>query len=126
MRCWMPFLVALVAFLVIPVFIIIGAEITAFSTAAASVTATSSARLCKLGAFRVCHFCDHIFAILIQKMQRLLVIIGIAIVTCFEIVLQIHLAGYRDAFHFDEERHMRCIALQHHLAQVVVPRVLDP
>jgi hypothetical protein len=39
----------------------------------------------------MCHFCDHSFAILIQKMQGLLTILGIAIVTCSEIVLQIHL-----------------------------------
>jgi hypothetical protein len=48
MRFWMPFLVALVSFLVIPVLLIIGAEIMAFSTAAdASVTATSSTLLCE-------------------------------------------------------------------------------
>jgi hypothetical protein len=48
MRCWMPFLVLLVAFLVIPVLLIIGAGIAAFSiAAAASVTATSSALLCE-------------------------------------------------------------------------------
>jgi hypothetical protein len=39
----------------------------------------------------MCHFCNHSFPIIIQKMQRLLTIIGIPIVTCSEIVLQIHL-----------------------------------
>jgi hypothetical protein len=38
----------------------------------------------------MCHFCYHSFDILIQKMQGLLTIIGIAIITCSEIVLQIH------------------------------------
>jgi hypothetical protein len=48
MRLWMPFIVALVEFLVIPVLLIIGAGIAAFSIpAAASVTATSSALLCE-------------------------------------------------------------------------------
>jgi hypothetical protein len=88
----MPFLVALVAFLVIPVLLIIGARITDFSIAAAdSVTATSSALLCKWGALRMCHFCEQSLAIFIQDMQGLLTIIGITIVTCSEIVLKIHL-----------------------------------
>jgi hypothetical protein len=39
----------------------------------------------------MCHFYDHSFAILIQKMQSLLTILGIEIVTCSEIFLQIHL-----------------------------------
>jgi hypothetical protein len=48
MRCWMPFLVAIIALLVIPVLLIIGDGITAFSIAAvASVTATSSTLLCE-------------------------------------------------------------------------------
>jgi O-antigen ligase len=48
MRCWMPFIVALVAFLVIPVLLIIGAGIAAFSiAAAASVNTTSSDILCE-------------------------------------------------------------------------------
>jgi hypothetical protein len=48
MRCWMPFLVALVALPVIPVLLIIGAGIVAFSIAAAAlVTTTSSALLCQ-------------------------------------------------------------------------------
>jgi hypothetical protein len=39
----------------------------------------------------MCHFRDHSFDILIQKMQSLLMILGLAIITCSEIVLQIHL-----------------------------------
>jgi hypothetical protein len=84
-------LVALVVFLFLPVFIIIGAGIMAFSIAnVASVTASSSAVLCERGALRMCNFYDHSF-ISIQNMQRLLTIVGIAIFTCSESVLQIHL-----------------------------------
>jgi hypothetical protein len=44
----MPFLLALVAFLVIPVLLLIGTGIAAFSiAAAASITATSYALLCE-------------------------------------------------------------------------------
>jgi hypothetical protein len=38
----------------------------------------------------MCHFCDHSFDILIKKMQSLLTILGISIVTCSKIVLQTH------------------------------------
>jgi hypothetical protein len=78
MRCWVPFLVAMLEFFVIPVLLIIGAGIAAFSIdATALVTATSSFLLCKFGALRVYNFCNHSFAILIQKVQGLLMILGI-------------------------------------------------
>jgi hypothetical protein len=86
--CWMPFLVALLTFLVLPVILIIGAGITAFSiSTAASVTVTSSTVLCEGGALRMCHSCDHSFAILVQKMQSLLVFLGITIVSGGEIFM---------------------------------------
>jgi hypothetical protein len=88
----MPFLVALVAFRVLPVLFVLGTGIMAFSIAiAASVTATSTALLCEGGALRMCHCCDHSFAILVQKMQSLLAFLGITIVSGGEIVLQIQL-----------------------------------
>jgi hypothetical protein len=58
---------------------------------AALVTTTSTALLCAEGALRMCHSCDHSFAILVQKMLSLLAVLGIAIVSGGEIVLQIHL-----------------------------------
>jgi hypothetical protein len=92
MRCWIPFLVALVAFLLLPVIFVIGTGITTFSVAiSASVTTTLTALLCKGGALRLCHSCDHIFAILVQNMQSLLADLGITTVSGVEIVLQIHL-----------------------------------
>jgi hypothetical protein len=39
----------------------------------------------------MCHSYDHSFAVLVQKMQSLLAVPGITIVTGGEIVLQIHL-----------------------------------
>jgi hypothetical protein len=48
MCCWMPFLMALVAFLVLPVLFVIGTGIMAFSIAiAASVTTASTALVCE-------------------------------------------------------------------------------
>jgi hypothetical protein len=92
MRCWMPFIVALVAFLVLPVIFIIGTGIMDFSIAiSASVTTVSTTLLCKGGALRLCHSCDHSFAILVLKMKSLLAVIEITIVSGGEIVLQLHL-----------------------------------
>jgi hypothetical protein len=39
----------------------------------------------------MCQFCNHGFAILVQKMQSLLAVLGITVVSGGEIVLQIHL-----------------------------------
>jgi hypothetical protein len=69
----------------------------------------------------MCHFCDHSLAILIQEMQGLLTILGVAIVTRSEIVLQIHLEVTVLLSTLMKEG-----TLQHRLTQVVVPRVLDP
>jgi hypothetical protein len=64
----------------------------AFSVAIAdSVTTTSTALLCEGGALRMCHSCDHSFAILFRKMQSLLAVLGITIVSGGKIVLKIHL-----------------------------------
>jgi hypothetical protein len=77
----MPFLVPILAFLVLPVLFVICTGIVAFYIAiAASVATTSTALWCEGGALRMCHSCDHSFAIL-----------GISIVSGGEIVLQIHL-----------------------------------
>jgi hypothetical protein len=38
----------------------------------------------------MCHLGDHILAILVQQMQCLLAILGIAIVSCVEVILKIH------------------------------------
>jgi hypothetical protein len=71
---------------------LIGTGIMAFSIAiAASVTTTSTALLCKGGALRMFHSCNHGFAILVQKMQSLLTVLGTTIVSGVEIVLRIRL-----------------------------------
>jgi hypothetical protein len=55
------------------------------------VSATSStAFLGKGGAFRLYHLGDHSLAILVQQMQSLLAILGIAIVSCGKVILKIH------------------------------------
>jgi hypothetical protein len=62
----------------------------AFSiTIVASITA-STAFLGKGGALGLCHLGDHSLAIFVQQMQRLLAIIGIAIVSCGKVILKIH------------------------------------
>jgi hypothetical protein len=92
MICWVPFIVALVAFLFHPVLFVIGNGIIAFSTTiAASIITASTTLLCVGSALRPCHSCDHSFAIIVQKMQSLLAVLGITILSGGEIVLQIHL-----------------------------------
>jgi hypothetical protein len=92
MHFWMPFLVALVEFLVLPVIFVIHTGIIPFSISiAASVTTTSTTLLSKGGTLRICHSCDHSFDKLVQKMQSLLGGLGITIVSGGEIILQIHL-----------------------------------
>jgi hypothetical protein len=86
----MPHLVAFVTFLILPVLFIISAGLVAFSITIVASTTASSAFLGKGGEFGLCHLGDHILAILIQQMQRLLYIIGIAIVSCGKVILKIH------------------------------------
>jgi hypothetical protein len=127
MRCWMPFLVALSAFLVFPVLFVIGTGIMDFFIAiAASFTTTSTNLMCEGGALGMCHSCNHSFAVLVQKIQSLLAVLGITIVSDGQIILQIHLEFYHDAFHSDKGRHMRRIAPRHRLSQAAVPRILGP
>jgi hypothetical protein len=69
----------------------IGTRIMAFSIAiSVSVTTTLIALLWEGGALRMCHSCDQSFAIIVQKMQSLLEVLGIMIVSGGEIVLQTH------------------------------------
>jgi hypothetical protein len=85
----MPHLVAFVKLFILPVLFIISAGVMAFSiTIVASATA-SAAFLGKGGAFGLCHLGDHSLAILVQQMQRLLAILGIAIVSCGKVILKI-------------------------------------
>jgi hypothetical protein len=91
MRCWMHFYVAPVAFLVLPVLFVIGTGIMAFFITIIASTIDSTTLLCKGGAVRLCHSCDHIFAILVEKMQSLLAVLGIMIVSSGEVILQIYL-----------------------------------
>jgi hypothetical protein len=91
-RCKMPFLVELVAFLILPVLFVICIGVVAFSiTIAASTTTALTTLLYEEGALRLCHSCDHSFVILVQKMQSLLAVIGIMIVSGGEVILKIHL-----------------------------------
>jgi hypothetical protein len=92
MRCWVTFLVALVSFLVLQLLFVIGTGIMAFSiTISASTTTASTTHLCEGGALRLYHSCKHSLAILVQKMQSLLAVLGITIVSGGEFILQIHL-----------------------------------
>jgi hypothetical protein len=90
MCCRMPHLVAFVTLLILPVIFIISAGLMAFSITIMTSTTASNASLGKGGAFGVCHLGDHILAILVQQMQCLLAIIGIAIVSYGKVILKIH------------------------------------
>jgi hypothetical protein len=94
MCCRMPHLVAFVTLLILPVLFIISAGVMAFSiTIVASATA-STAFLGKGGAFGLCHLGDHSLDILVQQMQHLLAILGIAIVSYGKVILKIHFEIY--------------------------------
>jgi ABC-type thiamin/hydroxymethylpyrimidine transport system permease subunit len=86
----MPHLVAFLALLILPVLFIISAGLMAFSITIVDPTTASTDFLGKGGAFGLCHLGDHILAILVQQMQRLLAIIGIAIFSCGKVILNIH------------------------------------
>jgi hypothetical protein len=82
--------VAFVTLLILPVLFIISAGLMAFSITIVASTTASTASLGKGGAFGLCHLGDHILAILVQHMQCLLAILGIAIVSCGKVILKIH------------------------------------
>jgi hypothetical protein len=86
----MPHLVTFVTLFILPVLFIISAGLVAFSITIVVSTTASTAFLGKGAAFGLCHLGDHSLAILVQKMQRLLVILGIAIVSCGKVILKIH------------------------------------
>jgi hypothetical protein len=69
---------------------IISAGVMAFSTTIVASATASTAFLGKGRAFGLCHLGDHSLAILVQQMQRLLAILGIAIVSCGKVILKIH------------------------------------
>jgi hypothetical protein len=83
--------VALVAFLVLPVLFVIVTGIMAFSVNFTVLITASTTLLSKGGALRLYHYCDHSLAILVEKMQSLLVVFGIAIVSGGEVILKTHL-----------------------------------
>jgi hypothetical protein len=85
----MPHLVAFVTLIILPVLFIISAGLVAFSITIVASTTSSTAFLGKGGAFGQCHLGDHSLAILVQKMQRLLAILGIVIVSCGKVILKI-------------------------------------
>jgi hypothetical protein len=120
----MPFSVALVAFLVLPVLFVISTGIMAFSITITALTTTLTTLLCKGGALRLCHSCDHSFAKLVQKMQSLLAILGITIVSGGEVILQIHLEVAMLRSTLTKRRNMRRIAPRHHLSQTALPWLL--
>jgi hypothetical protein len=62
----------------------------AFSITIVASTTASTAFLDKGGAFGLFHLGDHSIAILVQQIQRLLAILGIAIVSCGKVILKIH------------------------------------
>jgi hypothetical protein len=82
--------VAFVILLILPVLFIISAGVMAFSITIVASTTASTAFLGKGGAFGLCHFGDHSIAIIVQQMQRLMRILGIAIVSCGKVILKIH------------------------------------
>jgi hypothetical protein len=121
----MPHLVAFVTFLILPVICIISVGVMAFSiTIVASATA-STAFLGKGGAFRLCHLGDHSLAILVQQMQRLLTILGIAIVSCGKVILKIHLE-ISMLYRFVTGKQTRRTVPWHRLSQVSVPPLPGP
>jgi hypothetical protein len=61
----------------------------AFSITIVDSATASTAFLGKGGAFGLCHLGDHSLAILVQQMQHLLAILGIAIVSCGKVILKI-------------------------------------
>jgi hypothetical protein len=89
MCCRIPHLVAFVTLLILPVLFIISAGLTAFSiTIVASTTASTT--FLGGGAVGLCHLGDHSLAILVQQMQYMMAILGIAIVSCGKVILKIH------------------------------------
>jgi hypothetical protein len=82
--------VACVTLLILPVLFIISAGLMPFSITTVASPTASTAFLGKGGAFGLCHLGDHSLAILVQQMQRLLAILGIAIVSCGKVILKIH------------------------------------
>jgi hypothetical protein len=64
---------------------------TSLTTASTTAPTTALTTMCKGGTLRLCHSCDHSFAILVQKMQSLMVVIGISIVSGGKVILKIHL-----------------------------------
>jgi hypothetical protein len=76
MCCRMPHLVAFVTLLILPVLFIISVGVVAFSITILSSATASTTFLGKGGAFGLCHLGDHSIAILVQKMQHLLAILG--------------------------------------------------
>jgi hypothetical protein len=86
----MPHLLVFVTLIILPVLFIISAGLMAFSITIVASTTASIAFLGKGGAFGLCHLGDHSLAILVQQMQFLLSILGIAIVSCGKVILKIH------------------------------------
>jgi hypothetical protein len=86
----MPHLVAFVTLLILPVLFIISDVVMAFSITNLASDTASTSFLDKGCAFGLCHLGDNSLAILVQQMQRLLAIFGIAIVSCGKVVLKIH------------------------------------
>jgi hypothetical protein len=97
MRFWMPFLVAHVPFLILPVIFNVSAGVMDFSvtiTATAAFTTNSTNPLCKRGALSLGHPGDYSCTVLVQEMQTLLAVLGIKIVSDGEISMQILLNVY--------------------------------
>jgi hypothetical protein len=82
--------VAFLTLLILPVLFIISAGLVAFSITIVTSTTASTASLGKEGAFGLCHLGDNSLAILVQQMQCLLEILGIAIVSYGKVILKIH------------------------------------
>jgi hypothetical protein len=83
----MPFYVALVALLFLPVLFVIGPGIMAFSIKITASNTALTTLMCEGGALRLCDSCDHSFDILVEKMQSLLTVLGINIVSGGEVIL---------------------------------------
>jgi hypothetical protein len=86
----MPHLVAFLTLLILPILFITSAGLVAFFITIVASTTSSTAFLGRLGDFGLCHLGDHSLDILVEQMQRLMLILGIAIVSFGKVILKIH------------------------------------